>query len=105
MDDRRAAPAEPPAQFADGATIARGKAVYHRHCGGCHGDAGISGSIYDLRTSTAAASAAAWATIVRDGALSARGMIGFASEVSAEEAEAVRAYVIERAHRTLQPRR
>ena len=39
------------------------------------------------------------------GALSARGMIGFASEVSAEEAEAVRACVIERAHRTLQPRR
>ena len=107
VDDRRAAPtAEPPAQFADGATIARGKAVYHRHCGGCHGDAGISGGVLpDLRTSTAAASAAAWATIVRDGALSARGMIGFASEVSAEEAEAVRAYVIERAHRTLRPRR
>jgi hypothetical protein len=32
-------------------------------------------------------------------------MVGFASELPAEEAEAVRAYVIERAHRTLRPRR
>jgi quinohemoprotein ethanol dehydrogenase len=43
------------------------------------------------------ASAQAWLAIVRDGALQSNGMVGFGQDLSNEQAEAVRAYVIERA--------
>ena len=91
-------PLSRPAQFADAATILRGKAIYHRYCSGCHGDAATSGGVLpDLRRSVASGSATAWSAIVRDGSLGARGMVAFGSELSAEDAEAIRAYVIERA--------
>ena len=91
----------PPPQFADAASVARGKVIYHRHCGGCHGDAGISGGVLpDLRASAALAAQSAWVAIVLDGALSTRGMVAFARELAADDAEAVRAYVIERARTT-----
>jgi PQQ-dependent dehydrogenase (methanol/ethanol family) len=84
--------------FGDAATLTRGKAVYHRYCGGCHGDAAVSGGVLpDLRESASSASGTAWATIVRDGALTARGMVAFGAEVSPEDAEAIRAYVVQRA--------
>jgi hypothetical protein len=41
---------------------------------------------------------AAWERIVRGGERSARGMVSFSAEVSTEDAEKVRAYVIHRAH-------
>ena len=40
----------------------------------------------------------AWERIVRGGERTARGMVSFAAEVSAEDSEKVRAYVIHRAH-------
>ncbi len=43
-------------------------------------------------------SAEAFAKAARDGVLEERGMVGFAAELSAEDVERIRAYVIRRAH-------
>jgi alcohol dehydrogenase (cytochrome c)/quinohemoprotein ethanol dehydrogenase len=89
----------PPRSTASAATILEGKKVYHEYCYYCHGDAAVSGGVLpDLRHSTALRDAALWASIVRKGTLVANGMIAFGEEVSAGDAEAVRAYVIERAN-------
>jgi quinohemoprotein ethanol dehydrogenase len=88
-----------PKPFGDAALVADGKVLYHRFCGGCHGDAAVSGGVLpDLRRSGATHHMAAWSAIVRDGALQARGMVSFAKELTAENAEAIRAYVTQRAN-------
>jgi quinohemoprotein ethanol dehydrogenase len=79
--------------------VAAGKTTYITTCGVCHGDAVVgSGVIPDLRYSPAIGDAAAWKTIVLDGALKARGMVSFAPMLNAQDAEAMRAYVIDRAN-------
>jgi alcohol dehydrogenase (cytochrome c)/quinohemoprotein ethanol dehydrogenase len=95
-------PLNPPPEFGNAAIVARGMRIYHPYCSNCHGDAAVSGSfIPDLQHSPALADAAAWERIVLKGERSARGMVGFAAELSAADAEAVRAYVVSRAHETL----
>lgn len=80
------------------ATEARGAAQYVAHCVYCHGDGAVSGGVVpDLRRSGALADADAWRAVVMDGALEARGMVSFATRMSAEDAEAVRAYIVGRA--------
>jgi alcohol dehydrogenase (cytochrome c)/quinohemoprotein ethanol dehydrogenase len=94
------APAEP---FADDDTISKGKALYQRFCLGCHGDAGVSGGLLtDLRWSKAAAREETWRTVVLEGALSAKGMAGYGTTLTEAEAEALRGYVLQRAHDTLE---
>jgi len=76
-----------------------GKAVFHRNCSVCHGDSAVSGGVLpDLRLSSITRDAAAWDRIVRGGERSTRGMVSFAAEVSADDSEKVRAYVIHRAN-------
>ena len=88
----------PPAATADEETVARGKFLYHRHCGTCHGDAAVSGGILpDLRASPAI-QGELWTAIVLGGALTDRGMVSFAAELDDADAEAIRAYIIARAH-------
>lgn len=88
-----------PAQYADTVTVELGKKAYDRTCVVCHGSGAISGGIApDLRYSAAIGSKTAWGTIVADGALTARGMVGFKENFSPEEIDAIRAYVIARAH-------
>ncbi|MDE2410272.1 MAG: PQQ-dependent dehydrogenase, methanol/ethanol family, partial [Sphingomonadales bacterium] len=71
-----------------------GRALYTQHCYRCHGaGAQSAGVLPDLRRSPALADPAAWRAIVGEGALAARGMIGFAHWLSADEIEAVRGYV------------
>ena len=95
-------PLAPPERFGDATTLARGMRVYHPYCSNCHGDAAVSGSfIPDLQRSPALADAAAWRRIVLEGERMPRGMVGFAAELTPEDAEAVRAYVVSRAHQTL----
>ena len=90
---------EPPRSTAGASTVANGKTLYHRYCFYCHGDAAVSGGVVpDLRHSSVLGDAAVWASIVRKGALSTNGMIAFGEEVSASDAEAIRAYVIQRAN-------
>ena len=65
--------------------------------------AGIAWVMYeipDLRLSAITRDPAAWDKIVRGGERMPRGMVSFATEVSSEDSEKVRAYVIHRAHET-----
>ncbi len=95
---------EPPPEIGDEATWTAGKAVFHTYCSVCHGDSAVSGGVIpDLRMSPVTRDAAAWDHIVRGGERMPRGMVSFAAEVSPEDSEKVRAYVIHRAHETAAP--
>ena len=88
-----AAPArlDPPPEIGDEATWTAGKAVFHTYCSVCHGDSAVSGGVIpDLRLSMITRDSAAWDRIVRAGERTPRGMVSFATEVSAEDSEKVR---------------
>lgn len=75
----------------------QGFELYDRYCGHCHGAGAVGGGVIpDLRYSPMLASDAAWKHIVIDGILSDNGMVSFAKELSIEQAELVRQYVIDR---------
>lgn len=77
--------------------LASGKATFQRYCLSCHGDAAVGGGVIaDLRYSPMINSKEAFAAVVLGGVFKDRGMISFAEELSEEDAEAVRAYVINR---------
>lgn len=89
----------PPPDTASDAVIASGKNRFHFYCGTCHGDTAVrAGLLPDLRYSPALYDEKSWQSIVHDGALRERGMIGFAAELSAPDIDAIRAYIIRRAH-------
>ena len=89
----------PPPLTAPAAVVRRGKVLYHRFCFACHGDSAVAGGVLaDLRYSAFNRQAQAWRQVVLDGALKSRGMVSFAPVLDPEDAEAIRAYVIERAH-------
>jgi len=91
----------PPPSTANEATIKHGEAVFQRYCSGCHGDVAVSGGLIpDLRYSPYLKTGT-WFKIVRDGLLQASGMVSFGKEVSPEDAEAIRSYVVFRANQTL----
>ena len=91
----------PPRATASLATVKKGEELYQRYCGGCHGDVAVSGGVLpDLRYSGALANQH-WLSIVRDGVLGLYGMVGFSKELSRQDAEAIRAYVIFRANQSL----
>ena len=95
-------PAALPDPTGDATTIEAGMRLYQRYCGGCHGSDAVSGGVLpDLRMSTLNSSPDAWARVVRDGVLADRGMVGFGSELSSVEVEAIRAFVVKRARETL----
>ena len=95
---------EVPAEIGNEATWTAGKAVFHTYCSVCHGDSAVSGGVIpDLRMSPVTRDAAAWDRIVRGGERMPRGMVSFAAEVTSEDSEKVRAYVIHRAHETTAP--
>jgi quinohemoprotein ethanol dehydrogenase len=94
-------PPDPPPQTASDATVAHGRALFHRFCQVCHGGAAIgSGVVPDLRWSANMKSEEAWHAIVIDGALRENGMASFGQQISGDDAEAIRAYIIRRAHET-----
>jgi len=83
---------------ADEETVVRGKFLYHRHCVVCHGDAAVSGGMLsDLRASPTI-QGELWNTIVMDGVLAERGMVSYSAELDLVDSEAIRAYIIARAH-------
>lgn len=88
-----------PARFGSAATVSRGAATYARFCAGCHGDTAVGGGVLpDLRYSFALGDRDVWDAILVDGALTQNGMVAFASEIDAAEREALRAYIVHRAH-------
>ncbi len=77
--------------------VERGFNAYDRYCINCHGAGAVGGGVIpDLRYSPMLANSDAWRQVVVDGLLSSRGMVSFADELSADQAEAVRHYVISR---------
>ncbi len=91
--------AKPAAVTVDAATVAHGQVIYQRHCAYCHGDGLRTGGITpDLRYSGEGIHAI-WQNIVLDGVLSQVGMVGFKDYISADDAEAVRQYVLAEAGR------
>ena len=90
---------DPPPETASSATVIAGKKLYHTFCSTCHGDSATSsGVLPDLRYSPVINDATAMDVIVRQGSLQSSGMISFKDEVSAQDLEAIRAYVIHRAN-------
>jgi PQQ-dependent dehydrogenase (methanol/ethanol family) len=88
----------PPAAFGTPPTLAHGEQVYGRFCATCHGSDGLSRGMFpDLRYAGAIQTADVFRTVVIDGALTANGMVSFARAITPEDAEAVRAYIVDRA--------
>jgi PQQ-dependent dehydrogenase (methanol/ethanol family) len=89
----------PPPNTAAANVVARGGELYGRYCGVCHGDSGQSRGVFpDLRYSDALHDAGLFAAVVIDGALAPNGMASFAEALSAEDADAVRHFVIAKAN-------
>jgi quinohemoprotein ethanol dehydrogenase len=79
--------------------IESGRLAYARTCGGCHGDGVRSGGVLpELRHSLLVGNAAAWRSVVYDGVLASRGMVGFNRDLTPDDVEAIRAYVAFRAN-------
>jgi len=89
----------PPPQFGTAEQIERGARVYNDNCTMCHDTAyGNRGLFPDLRYSPMINSADAFRSVVLDGVLTPRGMVSFRDRFGADDAEAVRAYITQRAH-------
>jgi PQQ-dependent dehydrogenase (methanol/ethanol family) len=74
---------------------AQGERHYDQICSVCHGARARSAtSVPDLRFSTSIASRDAFKAIVLDGTLAGKGMVSFASMLKPEDAEAIRAYLV-----------
>jgi alcohol dehydrogenase (cytochrome c)/quinohemoprotein ethanol dehydrogenase len=91
----------PPRSTATAATIQKGETLFQSYCSTCHGDVAVSGGVLpDLRYSGTLGNSA-WSDVVLGGSLKPFGMISFSKELSKENAEAIRAYVIFRANQSL----
>ncbi len=93
---------EPPENFGDQAMVDAGESLYRRNCVICHGAEAVSGGVLpDLRYTPMLASEEAFRSVMIDGILAERGMISFAEILTAEDAESVRAYLVNRAHESM----
>ena len=87
------------APFGDAAMLQSGMSLFSRNCGVCHGAMAISsGVLPDLRWSPISGNADSWRAVVIDGVLKSNGMVSFSSVLSAADAEAIRAYVVDQAN-------
>jgi PQQ-dependent dehydrogenase (methanol/ethanol family) len=84
----------PPVIKTSAVSIAHGAQQFGAYCAGCHGFGAISGFVTpDLRRSAQIQSAAAFRSIVQDGALLANGMPKFGTVVSTQDLESIRAFL------------
>ncbi len=87
-----------PEQIASSEMVDRGHWVFANRCLFCHGYSAVSGGLVpDLRYSNEQTHAE-WDAIVLGGSRSLNGMPSFAGVVTPEQSQAVRAYIIDRAH-------
>jgi quinohemoprotein ethanol dehydrogenase len=88
----------PPPDRGSTAEVARGDALYGRNCLRCHGSGAVSAGPYpDLRW-TPLLTGEGFDQVVLGGALKQRGMPGFGSSLTPADLQALRAYLIRRAH-------
>jgi quinohemoprotein ethanol dehydrogenase len=94
----------PPPAFGTAEQLQHGERVYGTLCSTCHGSDGLSRGLFpDLRYSAALGSDQAFRSIVIDGALAKNGMVSFKAALSPEDAEALRAYIVDRARAAMPP--
>jgi len=75
-------------------TTDRGSLLYSSYCARCHGSSLLSSGITpDLRRSPLIRNREAFEGVVLKGALNDRGMVSFAGHLSADQVEAIRAYI------------
>lgn len=75
-------------------TIHKGEHLFQTYCAECHGDVAVSGGVLpDLRYSSALTSDA-WYEVVLRGLLQSQGMVSFSKELSRDDTNAIRSYVI-----------
>ena len=97
-------PLNPPPSTASAEEIRRGEQAYQSSCWLCHEDPANAGGFFrrglfpDLAYSPALGSPELFAAIVLDGARAANGMASFAGVIGPADAEAIRAYIIDRAN-------
>jgi len=100
-------PLNPPPSVAAADEIARGHALYDASCVLCHDEPGNAGGLFrrglfpDLAYSPTLATREAFNAIVLDGARAANGMAPYADVLDAAEADAVRAFIIDKANAAL----
>ncbi len=94
-------PLNVPPMTASAEVVAHGEDVYFRNCSLCHGVSGeVRGGLFpDLRRSFATSTPEAFRTVVLEGALEQSGMRSFSEVLTAEDAEAARAYIVSLARR------
>ncbi len=94
--------ADPPPRIEDPAMIALGNQRFHDRCMMCHGDGAVGGGVVpDLRYMDTQKHQM-WQGIVLGGLHRDKGMVSFAGVLSAEESNAIQAYVIDRAHQLVE---
>ncbi|MGB9460651.1 MAG: PQQ-dependent dehydrogenase, methanol/ethanol family [Candidatus Acidiferrum sp.] len=91
----------PPHPTASAAIAQKGEGLFQNYCSTCHGDVAVSGGVLpDLRYSGTLGDSA-WTEVVLGGTLQPYGMVSFSKELSKQDVEAIRAYVILRANQSL----
>jgi len=90
----------PPVPEVDDAVIEYGSEVYHKYCVACHGFNVVSNEIVpDLKhLPEPFYNKTMWDNIVMKGQFKMLGMVGFEDVLSAEDNDAIYAYVLQRAH-------
>ncbi|MEY4641767.1 MAG: hypothetical protein RLZZ227_1761 [Pseudomonadota bacterium] len=89
----------PPADFGSAEVLAVGEQNYNAHCASCHGDSGRVSSLFpDLKYAAALNSPELFMAIVIDGALQNNGMVSFREQLTPDQADAIRAYVVKLAN-------
>jgi PQQ-dependent dehydrogenase (methanol/ethanol family) len=92
---------EPPQAADDATTVLHGKLLYEINCAVCHGDSAMGNNVLpDLRWSPML-QPAAWKSVVFEGALKSKGMIGFEKFLGEADVETIRAYVVSEARKEL----
>ena len=100
----------PPPATASEEVVSAGERVYQAQCFICHGDPGNAGGLFrrglfpDLGYSELLGSGEGFAAVVLGGSRSGNGMVSFASVMSADDSEAVRAYLVAKANAVLAQR-
>jgi len=79
--------------------LSAGLIHYSQNCLTCHGPLAISsGVIPDLRWSYAVGDKHEWEDILMNGALKENGMVSFKEQITLDQAEAIRAYILDQAY-------
>ena len=91
---------KPPIPIEDQASIARGEDLYHWECHMCHGAGAVGGGVLaDLRYMSEETHEK-FNAITLGGLYTEKGMVGFASRLSEQDAKDIHAYLIQRANET-----